>query len=684
MGSSPLSKIPITRIVVPFGGGIVLGNYFPPVPILATVSLAIIGCAIAIMMSMLSRTPESRSKVRPFSIIPIIIISLALGWTIYSIHQPSVLNLSQTNSKLGYGRIESIDFKERSMYMTVDMLSSHAQGSTILLTTKGCNYSLTEGDNVAFVVNLQRISNPNMPEDTDFALIQKRKGIIYQQHIDAKAVTKYGHTDTFGNLMTKARKRIIASIHRTTLSLETKHYIIALLLGDRKHIDQQTRSEYSYAGLSHVLALSGLHIGIIMIFIWLLLWPLDFYQLKKLRFVLSVVIVIFYDVLTGLPPSVVRATVMITFTFATFIFGRKATAVNSLMASALLILAFSPESLFNAGFQLSFITVLFILILSPSNKQIKTKRKWLRYLITLIVTSVIAMGATIALTAYYFHTISWAGFISNALILPIFPIFMGIAVLIILLACGDMNIDALNHIADMLVTYANSVARFISQLPFSVAKEVYFSEYDVLFYFICITFLTLFIKRRKWLYMNLCIANCAFAVVLHTLTLNSFPTSGCVAFNAYDCTPIVFYQDGNAYYWTPDDGSKFKPEDFRRQHTGFFAAHGIDTFTEANDSSKIQNVALRSPYARIFSHTILMAGNNRWKKITGEKKVNIDFCVITKRFNGTVEDLARLYNIKHMVISGNVYEPNTPSIIDQCRRFGIKCLNLREKSLIID
>ena len=125
------------------------------------------------MMSVLSRTPESRSKVRPFSIIPIIIISLALGWTTYSIHQPSVLNLSQTNGKLGYGRIESIDFKERSMYMTVDMLSSHAQGSTILLTTKGCNYSLAEGDNVAFVVNLQRISNPNMPEDTDFALIQK-------------------------------------------------------------------------------------------------------------------------------------------------------------------------------------------------------------------------------------------------------------------------------------------------------------------------------------------------------------------------------------------------------------------------------------------------------------------------------------------------------------------------------
>ena len=64
--------------------------------------------------------------------------------------------------------------------------------------------------------------------------------------------------------------------------------------------------------------------------------------------------------------------------------------------------------------------------------------------------------------------------------------------------------------------------------------------------------------------------------------------------------------------------------------------------------------------------------------------MNIDFCIITKRFNGTVEDLARLYNIKHMVISGNVYEPNTPNIIDQCRRLGIKCLNLREKSLIID
>lgn len=684
MGSSPLSKIPITRIVVPFGGGIVLGNFFPSVPILATVLLAIIGCAISIIMSVLSHSPEYRIKVRPFSVIPIIIISLALGWTTYTIHQPVVLNLLQTNGKLGYGRIENIDFKERSMYMTVSMLNPHAQGSTILLTTKGCNYSLEEGDNVAFMVNLQRINNPNPPEDTDFALIQKRKGIIYQQHIDAKEVIKYSHTASFGSIMTQVRKRIIASIHRTTLSQETKHYIIALLLGDRKYIDQQTRNDYSYAGISHVLALSGLHIGIIMIFIWMLLWPLDYYQLKKLRFILSVVIVVFYDVLTGLPPSVVRATVMIAFTFATFIFGRKASAVNSLMASALLILAFSPESLFNAGFQLSFITVLFILILSPSNKQIKTKKKWLRYLIMLIVTSVIAMGATISLTAYYFHTISWAGFISNALILPIFPIFMGIAVLIILLACGGINIGALNHIADMLVSYANSLAEHISELPFSSSKEVYFSEYDVFFYFISIAFLTLFIKRRKWLYMNLCIASSAFAVVIHTLALNSFSSFGCVAFNSFEHTPIIFHQNGSAYYWTPDDGNKFKPEDFRRQHSGFFATHGIDSFTEANDSSKIQNVAFRSPYARIFSHTILMAGNNRWKKITVEKKVNVDFCVITKHFNGTVEDLARLYNIKHIVISGNVYEPNVKKIITQCQHLDIKYQNLREKYVTIE
>lgn len=687
MGRSPLSKIPIARITIPFCLGIILGDYFPSVPILCTLLAAIAGCAISIAFRLITNTPEKRAQLKPFFSIPIFIVSAALGWASYTAHQPKVLNLSLINDNVAYGRIESISFKERSMLISLRLFSEHAQGSDVILTTRGCNYTLSEGDDIAFKAHLQKIPHSDIPEDTDFALIKKRKGIIYQQHVASKKIKKYGRHSSLQSILAKTRKRIENAINQTSLTEESKHFVIALLLGDRKYIDAQTRSQYAQAGISHVLALSGLHIGIVMTMIWLLLWPLDFYRLKKLRFILSVAIIIMYDLLTGLPPSVVRATVMIVFSFSTFIFGRKASVVNSLMAAALIILVFSPEALFNAGFQLSFATVLCIVTAAPLLTQLKIKKRWLRYAVTLIGTSSIAMGATIALTAYYFHTISWASVISNVLVLPVFPLFMALATLITMLACGGVNINILNQAADLLANYANYVAQRISNLPFSHTKEVYFSEYDVVIYFCAIFFLYHFLKQKhnRWAYMNLCVACCAIGVIVHTHTLNSFATSGCVVFNSYDCTPILLYQNGKAYYWTPDDESKFDAKNFRIQHSGFFAAHEIDQFTKAEDTSRISNAAFHAPYARIFNTTFLVAAHAPWKRIPNHgKRVNIDYCIVTKRFNGTVDDLVRLYHIRHLTVSGNMFEPNIPKIASKCAQFGIKFQNLREEPIVIE
>ncbi len=684
MGSSPLSKFPISRIVVPFCGGILLGNCTSSTSVIVPVAIAISGCLLSIFISVLSRSPEARNKIRPYTIVPIAVISMALGWTSHIVHQPATINLSQVNGTVAYGQIVNMEFKVQSMRITVNMLSNHSQGSKLLLTTHGCNYNLKEGDNIAFMANFQVISNPNLEEDVDYAKILKRKGIIYQQHIDSKGIISYGHHETITSIMASARNSIKQSIYQSTLSTESKHYIIALLLGDKKLIDQQTRTEYSYAGIAHVLALSGLHIGIIMMLSWILFWPLDYYGQKKLRFILSVALLALYDLLTGLSPSAIRATVMITFTFATFIFGRKSSAINALMASALLILTFSPESIFDVGFQLSFITVFFILIFSPRGPIVAKKKKWLNYLVSLIATSAIAMCSTIALTAYYFHSISWVGVISNLLILPIFPLIMGISAIVILLACVHVNVEALNRIADALLGLVNNVAHYISQLPYAFTKDVYVSEADVVCYTVFIILVFLFIRKRKWIYLNCGIACCAIGIVCHTLAMASFKRSGCVLFNSYDSTPIFFYENRHSYCWTPDDSPiVFNKEKFHLLHTGFFAAHRIEDITLVNDSSKIPGTAFRQPYALIYGKTILVAGRQNWRTLPNSKKATIDYCIITRHFNGKVTDLARHYNIRLMVISGNVYEPNVASIISSCKKLGIKVANLREKSLVV-
>lgn len=684
MNDSPLSKFPLIRIAIPFSVGIMTGNSIP-VPFWMPPAIACFGLLMFALLTLFSNAPERRIRIRPYFSLPLFTIAFALGWTTFVVHQPPQLNLTQVNGKVGYGTIESLQFKEQSMSMVVKLRNPHTQGSTILLTTRGCNYSLTEGDDIAFKLNLQKIGSTNMPGDTDYATILRRKGLLYTQHTATDAIVRYHHTASFDSKMANLRRYLKRSILSSGITSTAKHYIIALILGDKRYIDKQTKNEYAHAGLSHLLALSGLHIGIIMMLIWLILWPLDYYGLKKLRFLLSLGMVLLYDCLTGLPPSVVRATVMIGFTFATFIFGRKSSAINALMASAMIILVMSPISLYNAGFQLSFVTVIFILLFSPGNQVLSQKHKWANYFISLIAISVIATLATTALTAYYFQSISWAGVIANLFAIPVFTVFMGVAVVMILLSIMQVDIEMVNQVANGLVVYLNGVAKWVSTLPGTYIKEVYFSPLDVICYFICVVMLLLFITRRKWWYMNMGLVCCALGIFLHTLVANRLPSQGCVLPASFRNAPIIFYRQSTAWYWLPDDRyHTFDAEEFRIFHSGFFAKYGIDDFLEATDGIAIPQVAIHAPLAHISNRTFLVAGRNLWKRVRAGKKIDVDYCVITRHFNSTIEELQTLYRIKCVVIAGDVYQPNIPILAQQCKEKGIPIRDLRAHTLVID
>ena len=127
------------------------------------------------------------------------------------------------------------------------------------------------------------------------------------------------------------------------------------------------------------MALSGLHIGIITLILSLLLAPLDYLRLRKLRLCLTIVVLLFYAALTGLSASVSRAVIMSTVTFIAFLVYRRNTPVNTLFLAAVLVLAISPFDLFDVGFQLSFMAVLFILIANSLARKYFAKQSKIAY-----------------------------------------------------------------------------------------------------------------------------------------------------------------------------------------------------------------------------------------------------------------------------------------------------------------
>ena len=684
MNSPLLSKAPILRLLVPLILGIIIGETFPASSLWLPIGLGTVAIAIFIAMQHDSNTPLKSLQFRPYYIIPIALASIALGWSSQHLCQPAELNLKQINGKEAYGRVLTVAYKEQSMEMEVLLLSEGAQNSRIRITTKGCNYKIIAGDLVDFEANLSIIQNTNTPEEIDFSTILRRRGILYEQHIDAKKINKYGHEETLSSKMASIRNRLQISILNSNLSNDAKHFVVSLILGDKKFIDSDTRYEYSCAGVAHILALSGLHIGILVLLIWWILKPLDYIQLKKARFIITILAIAVYDLLSGMSPSVIRSSIMIGFTFASYIFFRKSTPINALLAAALLILVFSPTSLYDVGFQLSFITVGTLLLLSPQTNFDKKKNKSWQYVKATIITSVIAMFATIALTAYYFHTTSWISVLSNLMILPLFPVFMIAGALVVIFASMGIEVSLIDSVINLLVNYFNSVAHLISNLPFSHTDNIYITGWEVSVYYLFFALAIIAIIKKKWTYGIASCATLAISIILHTLLWIETPKEGIVLFNSYTSTPIFYYTNGIGYIWAPDDKTPVDVEEFKRYHKGFIACHNIDSISLlGSDTIKVADCLFKPPYAYIKGNTFMIAGKNKWKKLESIHKVDLDYCIVTSHFHGKINDLERLYNIKNYVLSGNIYQTNEEPLISQCDSLNVKYASVKNGAIYI-
>lgn len=207
----------------------------------------------------------------------------------------------------------------------------------------------------------------------------------------------------------------------------------ALLLGYKQDLDQETRKAFSRTGLSHIMAVSGLHVGFIIAPIWMLL---PFFRQRKqgktLGMILVSVILFGYAGITGFSPSVMRASV--TALFLTFgkLFNKSPNSINLSAAAAIFLLIINPSDLFNIGFQLSFSAVFIILLILPvlqSHIPYWIRLKWYSTPIMVVIVSVVVQLGLYPLQVYYFGEISIISPLANALFVPLLGIFIPIAIL---------------------------------------------------------------------------------------------------------------------------------------------------------------------------------------------------------------------------------------------------------------
>lgn len=270
--------------------------------------------------------------------------------------------------------------------------------------------------------------------------------------------------------MYRLNQRMQSRLSRAELDDRTFMLLSAMLLGDKSMLTPEETDAYSASGLSHLLALSGTHVAVIVSLISLALFPLTVARRNRTRFVLSILLLWFYALLTGMSPSVVRAAVMATVYLVGRILERPSVPINSLCFAAWIILMFEPQELFMPGFQMSFAAVAGIIVFYPLLNQIdRRKHPWLYLLWSYPAVSISAMLLTGIVAGWYFHTFPLYFLPANLLAVPLMPLMLGLGIVLLIAPEFYPASWAVNELSSLL----DSLAGWISGLPLSVVGDVY-------------------------------------------------------------------------------------------------------------------------------------------------------------------------------------------------------------------
>ncbi|SHN01272.1 competence protein ComEC [Cyclobacterium lianum] len=346
----------------------------------------------------------------------------------------------------------------------------------------------------------QSIAPPKNPEAFDYATFMARKQIFFSHFIgnDFKNVGE-GKQSIWRHGILNLRLHLE---HRIVMYLRDEASIQiakALLLGQKADLDDEIGDAYATAGAMHILAVSGLHVGIIYGFFFLFIRPQRMKGYKRAVFLGLVVALIWgYAAITGLSPSVLRAATMFTFISMAQIKSRSPSIFNPLALSALVLLVYDPFLVYAVGFQLSYAALLGILLFQPLLSRLwYPQRKWLRYIWDIITVGTAAQLATFPLAIHYFNVFPTYFLLSNILAIPGAFVVMSVGVPFLLFSSFHLLASFLGFLLDSTLQVLNAGIFSLQHLPYAKIEHLYFHLQEMILIWVSLFFLYLLIETRR-------------------------------------------------------------------------------------------------------------------------------------------------------------------------------------------
>lgn len=350
---------------------------------------------------------------------------------------------------------------------------------------------------------IMEVPVPRNPYQFDYGAYLKRKRVYGQLSVTQEELLPSQSSAT--GLRVEAarfRKSLQNKLQSQGFTPNQLAIINALILGQRQGIDREMSQQYAAAGMMHILAVSGLHVGIILLLLRFISRPLAGFRLRFARSGIIIMLIWLFAILTGLSPSVLRAATMFSFLEASTFMGSKKETHNALIASAFVLLLFDPLLIYQVGFQLSYAAVIAILWIQPWLAGLfEIKNKFLHFIYTTATVTTAAQLGVMPLSLFYFHQFPGLFLLSNILIIPLLGFLLGMGIAVVVLAGLDLLPDVLVTSFGYVIDLLNGFIGWVAAQEAFVLQHIYVSVTVMMAMYFLILSLISYLKKGSYYYL---------------------------------------------------------------------------------------------------------------------------------------------------------------------------------------
>ncbi|RYF85220.1 MAG: ComEC/Rec2 family competence protein [Chitinophagaceae bacterium] len=520
------------------------------------------------------------------------------------------------------------------------------------------------------------MKNAGNPGSFDYKTYCLFQGITHQVFLTGEdyLVLPGESTNAFNRFIFNSRVWVVTTLRKYISGDKEQGLAEALLIGYKDDLDKNLVQAYSNTGVVHVIAISGLHLGLIY---WLLLFltkPLK--RQKKLAFLRWLIIVAslwLFSILAGGQPSVLRSAVMFTAIATSEIVLRRSNIFNTLAFSALVLLCINPFWLWDVGFQLSYSAVLsIVLFFQPVYHWFDFKNKLLDFFWKMTAVTIAAQILTLPISVYHFHQMPLLFLLTNLIAVPLSSVILMGEILLCVFFFFAPVAAFIGIILKSLISLMNGYIEQIDSLPFAVWNSLSISIFQAVLLLVSAVAACYWLMEKRRRYAWFSFGSLALFMVLRAFSFtNAYEQRKMIVYNVPKHTAIDVV-NGRSYAFIGDTALLF--DDFARNFH-LQPSRILHRMQPDNTDAGIRSFALARRQVVVIDESFPL--------ITVHPKPAIDVVVLSKNPRIYISKLLNAFNVKQIVIDGSVPSWKAALWKHDCDSLHIPCYNVAEEGAFV-